>query len=654
MQNLSNIEKIYFIDKLLDAGDGDTGRLSFIKECLENNKRLFKSDQKYLASKLEHITIPEEPAPKQESLLDSVRELINSGIGDPGRLEHIYRMLDNGKELYSSDKKYLDSKLEFKEKKFAKIITDIATDIESPTQEQIMQEATEVVALRQKLNDANDKILNLEKTIAEKKSEQAQVKQQAEAPKPKEPEKPKLRGSMPKDWKPSKDLPEDLGKSGIYETIKHEAERIEELKEERKRLDEKQNRLTQIILNREEYEKRVAYEKQRLESKITQERQQIEQQTKLAEQIKERQRELEQAKQEREKISKDLERQQSAITAQIKSQQSELEKTKSDYQKKSQSARKKQEKIEEKIRAEKNKIQEQDKILQYILAQEDLFEKIQSERKEIANQVLQEKTRLYEQNQLAANLGQKELSLNELKSQKNQILNEVKKDKSLLKEIQQEKSKLERHIKVNLKKVEASKKQEESQLSQLISAKQSMVGDIQNAKITLDEQNRLAADLAQKEASLDKIKSEKQEILDSVTKDKNLLKEIKQEKSKIQRQITGNLKKIEQSKKSEEAHLAQLIQEQQNIIKEIKQEKDTLSKAAKEALEMKAKQEALEKTQEERKAIERQIKEAAKELEKVKKERKKISKPKKPAAKKPKTTTKKSTKKPKTKAKKSK
>ena len=48
---------------------------------------------------------------------------------------------------------------------------------------------------------------------------------------------------------PQKTFLKTLGKSGIYETIKQEAERIEELKEERKRLDEKQNRLTQIILN---------------------------------------------------------------------------------------------------------------------------------------------------------------------------------------------------------------------------------------------------------------------------------------------------------------------------------------------------------------------------------------------------------------------
>ena len=123
--------------------------------------------------------------------------------------------------------------------------------------------------------------------------------------------------------------------------------------------------------------------------------------------------------------------------------------------------------------------------MQAILAQEELFEKIQAERKEIANQVLQEKTKLYEQNQLAANLDQKEFSLNELKSQKKQNnLNEVKKDKSLLKEIQQEKSKLEKQIKANLQKVEAIKKARRvTTLTIAQSAKQSMVSDIQNAKI---------------------------------------------------------------------------------------------------------------------------------------------------------------------------
>ena len=45
-------EQIYFIQKIIEEGDGDTGRLNFIKECLENQKSLFKSDRKYLEGKL--------------------------------------------------------------------------------------------------------------------------------------------------------------------------------------------------------------------------------------------------------------------------------------------------------------------------------------------------------------------------------------------------------------------------------------------------------------------------------------------------------------------------------------------------------------------------------------------------------------------------
>ena len=133
----------------------------------------------------------------------------------------IYRTLDRGKELFKSDQKYLDEKLEFKEKKFAQVITNIADELESPTQQQIMQEASEVVNLREKLNRANDKILNLEKTISEKKTEQKQVEKKIEQTKKEQkeiethqdiptPEKPKLRGSMPKDWKPTKEIKDNL------------------------------------------------------------------------------------------------------------------------------------------------------------------------------------------------------------------------------------------------------------------------------------------------------------------------------------------------------------------------------------------------------------------------------------------------------------
>ena len=46
-----------------------------------------------------------------EDLLKSIQSLIDSNIGDKGRLEFIKESISKGKTLYNSDKKYLDSML---------------------------------------------------------------------------------------------------------------------------------------------------------------------------------------------------------------------------------------------------------------------------------------------------------------------------------------------------------------------------------------------------------------------------------------------------------------------------------------------------------------------------------------------------------------
>lgn len=47
-----------------------------------------------------------------DDIVKSLDELLASDIGDKGRLEHIKNSLSNGKTLYNSDKKYLDSLLD--------------------------------------------------------------------------------------------------------------------------------------------------------------------------------------------------------------------------------------------------------------------------------------------------------------------------------------------------------------------------------------------------------------------------------------------------------------------------------------------------------------------------------------------------------------
>ena len=112
MQQLSLSETINQVEHLIDSGNGDPGRLYHILEFLKNNKPLYHSDQLYLENKLNSpFSIDEDPI-EENDILPKVKELIDSGNGDPGRLQHIYDTLENNKPLYHSDHVYLESKLD--------------------------------------------------------------------------------------------------------------------------------------------------------------------------------------------------------------------------------------------------------------------------------------------------------------------------------------------------------------------------------------------------------------------------------------------------------------------------------------------------------------------------------------------------------------
>ena len=93
MQQLSLSETISEVERLIESGKGDPGRLYHILEFLKNNKPLYHSDQLYLENKLNSpFSLDEDPL-EENDILPKVQELINSGKGDPGRLQHIYDTL---------------------------------------------------------------------------------------------------------------------------------------------------------------------------------------------------------------------------------------------------------------------------------------------------------------------------------------------------------------------------------------------------------------------------------------------------------------------------------------------------------------------------------------------------------------------------------
>ncbi|KAF6243378.1 glycosyl transferase [Nitrosopumilus sp. b1] len=109
----SKVEVYNKIQDLIESCNGDVGRLQFIQKCLREGKTLYHSDEKYLLGKLESTVTPLSPTEvDDQKLIKILTHLIEWNLGDVQRLEFIKSSLKKHKPLYKSDEKYLKSKLE--------------------------------------------------------------------------------------------------------------------------------------------------------------------------------------------------------------------------------------------------------------------------------------------------------------------------------------------------------------------------------------------------------------------------------------------------------------------------------------------------------------------------------------------------------------
>ena len=107
MKELTNHDIIERIDGLIEEGIGDPGRLDNIRESLRKGKTLFNSDMQYLENLLGPFVQSEPKEIHPDPLLPMVEKLIEAGTGDPGRLQSIHDSLLKGKPLFHSDENYL-------------------------------------------------------------------------------------------------------------------------------------------------------------------------------------------------------------------------------------------------------------------------------------------------------------------------------------------------------------------------------------------------------------------------------------------------------------------------------------------------------------------------------------------------------------------
>ena len=111
---ISTAEAIVRIKKVIENQQGDRGRLEFISEALQKGKRLFHSDQRYLKQKILADVTPnliKKPTEKDRKIR-KVKRLISLNLGEPERLRHILHCLENNRTIYHSDEKYIEAKTE--------------------------------------------------------------------------------------------------------------------------------------------------------------------------------------------------------------------------------------------------------------------------------------------------------------------------------------------------------------------------------------------------------------------------------------------------------------------------------------------------------------------------------------------------------------
>ena len=112
MVELTISEIIEIIDRLIEVGKYDPGRLDNIRQSLKHNRPLFNSDQQYLQKLLGSPIVLKNEDISPDPRLPLVKKLIDSGSGDYGRLQSIHDLLLKGKSLYQSDEIYLQKKLD--------------------------------------------------------------------------------------------------------------------------------------------------------------------------------------------------------------------------------------------------------------------------------------------------------------------------------------------------------------------------------------------------------------------------------------------------------------------------------------------------------------------------------------------------------------
>ena len=120
MDNLRELPTLELVEKLIEYDIGENERLIYLKYHIKNGKPLFETDKRFLErciKKLEEREVPKIKPKKiennpDEKNLNIIKQLQESEIGDPNRLESIKHDILDNEILNERDTEYLKEKFE--------------------------------------------------------------------------------------------------------------------------------------------------------------------------------------------------------------------------------------------------------------------------------------------------------------------------------------------------------------------------------------------------------------------------------------------------------------------------------------------------------------------------------------------------------------
>lgn len=120
MDNLRELSTLELVEKLIEYDIGENERLIYLKYYIKNGKPIFETDKRFLErciKKLEGQEVPKIKPKKIENIPDEknlniIKQLQESEIGDPNRLESIKHDILDNEILNERDTEYLKEKFE--------------------------------------------------------------------------------------------------------------------------------------------------------------------------------------------------------------------------------------------------------------------------------------------------------------------------------------------------------------------------------------------------------------------------------------------------------------------------------------------------------------------------------------------------------------